>query len=69
VKVIELFIVYLRSIPLTLLLLPILISNLLYPALFNAGSFSYIPKDTSKDIIEGGGVSTSIYDYSDDYID
>jgi hypothetical protein len=48
------------------LLIPL--TNLLFPA-FRAVDFSYIPKDYSMDIIEGGGVSTSIYDYSNDYID
>ena len=68
-KVIELIITSLRLISCTLLLLSVPITNLLFPALYNAGNFSYIPKDYSQDIIEDGGVSTNIYDYSDSYID
>ncbi|HCC67700.1 TPA: hypothetical protein DEP90_00590 [Patescibacteria group bacterium] len=62
-KVIQLLIVFLRYVPYTLLL-PILITNLLFPAFYKADDFSYIPKDYSQDIIEGGGVSISIYEFN-----
>jgi len=59
-KVIQLFIMISRFISLFLVIL----SNVFFPAIYTAGDFSYIPVDNSMDIIEGGGVSTSIYEFN-----